>query len=69
MAFFTASEIWSTTSLGVPAGAARPYHWVMTTSIPDSLRVGTSGSEGTRLSELTASSLSLPPVIWPISGV
>src|SRR5690349_8263054 len=70
--FFIASlvdfSILSRTSAGVLAGANRPCQLVTTTSMPCSFSVGTSGSDETRLSPVTASALRLPPLIWETAG-
>ena len=53
---------------GVLAGANRPCQLVTTTSMPCSLSVGTSGSDFTRLSPVTARALRLPPLICDTAG-
>ncbi|MNL28574.1 hypothetical protein D3C87_1502220 [compost metagenome] len=51
----------STTGCGVPAGASRPVHELMTNpGKPDSSIVGICGSPGQRLAEATASTLIFP---------
>jgi hypothetical protein len=53
---------------GVRAGANSPYHTVTTRlSTPASFAVGTSGSDGRRLSESTASGRTLPARICGIA--
>ncbi len=48
------------TGSGVPAGANSAAHWKKTASKPDSVSVGTSGSDASRLSPHEASTRSLP---------
>ena len=48
---------------GVPAGATRQYQVAIWKLTPCSVKVGTSGSEGSRFGPLTASARSLPALI------
>ncbi|MNX81541.1 hypothetical protein D3C86_1132320 [compost metagenome] len=56
------------TSGGVPAGAARPYHCVMVISMPSSLKVGTSGNTGLRWLPVRASTRNWPCCTCGTSG-
>ena len=50
-------------AIGVPAGTNSPCQNVDSAGMPDSTRVGTSGSAGERLPPATASARSLPDLI------
>src|SRR5918993_2668032 len=65
-----AVSLWTRSRMasGVLGGANRPCQPVTATSTPCSLSVGTSGSELTRFSPVTASALSLPALIWLTAG-
>ena len=66
----TARESLSSTSRGVPAGAASPNQIAVSKSgIPDSIIVGTSGRMPGRLLPADASSLSLPSWTSEITAV
>src|SRR5262245_24493809 len=57
----TSSLTLSTTAFGVPFGAIRPNHDAyLNVGTPASATVGTSGTSGWRLDELTASMRTLP---------
>ncbi len=64
--FAIAADNLLTTSAGVPAGASRPHHVLMSKSLspPASAMVGSSGMTGVRCALVTASALSLPALIY-----
>src|SRR6185369_14664661 len=63
----SAADSLSITGFGVPFGAYSPCHAATSKpGNPDSCIVGTSGSDATRLGVVTAYTLILPALIWPV---